>query len=65
MVAARKADAHDEAHLLSLQGDAVEGGVNGTPSFWVLGPKGKAELIQGAFPFTTFQAVFDGMLKLQ
>jgi protein-disulfide isomerase len=49
--------------LLDLdKGDAVNGGINGTPSFWVLGPKGKAELIQGAVPFETFQKVIDTML---
>ena len=43
--------------------DAVAGGVSGTPSFWILGRNGKAELMQGAMPYETFQKVLDGMLK--
>ena len=43
--------------------DADTGGVSGTPSFWVLGSNGKAELIQGAYPFETFQKVLENMLK--
>lgn len=43
--------------------DAVNGGINGTPSFWVLGPKGKAELVQGSLPFVSFQKVIETMMK--
>lgn len=43
--------------------DAVNGGINGTPSFWVLGQHGKAELIQGAVSFATFQKVIAAMSK--
>ncbi len=43
--------------------DAMNGGINSVPSFWVLGPKGKAELIQGAATFDVFQKVLDGMVR--
>ncbi len=43
--------------------DGETGGVSGTPSFWVLGPNNKAELVQGAYPFETFQKVFENMMK--
>lgn len=43
--------------------DANAGGVNGTPSFWILGPNGKAELMQGAQEYESFRMVLDGMLK--
>lgn len=43
--------------------DAVAGGVSGVPSFWILGPSGKAEPIVGAAPYAIFQKVIDAMLK--
>lgn len=43
--------------------DADAGGINGVPSFWVLGQNGKAELIQGVLDFAGFKKVLDNMLK--
>ncbi len=43
--------------------DADKGGINGVPSFWVLGKNGKAELIQGVLDFAGFKKVLDNMLK--
>lgn len=50
-----------QARITQDEQDGVNGGVNGTPSFWVLGQHGKAELIQGAVSFATFQKVIAGM----
>jgi protein-disulfide isomerase len=41
---------------------AAEAGVNGTPGFWVLGPAGQAEQIQGAVPYGTFSAAIEKLL---
>ncbi len=38
-------------------------GIDGTPGFWVLGPKGKTKKISGAFPFDTFKETFEAMLN--
>jgi protein-disulfide isomerase len=38
-------------------------GIDGTPGFWILGPNDQKQLISGAYPFATFQAAIDGMLK--
>lgn len=43
--------------------DAAKGGVNGVPSFWVLGKKGKSELVQGTLDSAQFKKVLDNMLK--
>jgi protein-disulfide isomerase len=43
--------------------DGSAAGVGGTPSFWVLGPKGKTDFIEGAYPFDRFKQAFDGMLQ--
>lgn len=51
------------AQITGDMDDAVKGGVNGVPSFWVLGKKGKAELVQGAIDITAFKRVLDTMLK--
>ncbi len=49
-----------------VQADLAAGsasGIDGTPGFWVLGPDGQSQKISGAYPFATFQAAIDGMLK--
>ena len=49
-----------------IQKDMTDGnsaGITGTPGFWVIGPNGKTQQIKGAYPYTTFQTAFDGMLK--
>lgn len=49
-----------------VQADQAAGsaaGIDGTPGFWILGPDGKNQKISGAYPFATFQAAIDGMLK--
>ncbi len=43
--------------------DAVKGGVNGVPSFWVLGKNGKAVLVQGSLEFSAFKKVLDTKLQ--
>lgn len=43
--------------------DGSAAGISGTPGFWVLGPGGKSQKIEGAYPFASFQAAFDAMLK--
>ncbi|UPA22771.1 DsbA family protein [Candidatus Peribacteria bacterium] len=43
--------------------DASDGGIGGVPSFWVLGPKGKTVLMQGALDFASFKKVFDTIGK--
>jgi protein-disulfide isomerase len=43
--------------------DAIAGGVNGTPSFWILGKNGKSELVQGALDDASFKKVLDNFLK--
>jgi len=45
------------------QADGAASGIDGTPGFWILGPNGKNQKISGAFPYATFSAAFDGMLK--
>ena len=42
--------------------DARDAGINGTPSFWVYAPDGMVRQINGAYPFATYQAVFDSFL---
>lgn len=42
--------------------DGSTSGIDGTPGFWILGPKGKTQKISGAFPYDTFKAAFDAML---
>jgi protein-disulfide isomerase len=43
--------------------DAAPAGIDGTPGFWIIGPGGKTKQISGAYPYATFQAAFDEMLK--
>lgn len=43
--------------------DAVNGGVNGVPSFWVLGKHGRAVLVQGSLDFAGFKKVIETKLK--
>lgn len=43
--------------------DAADGGIGGVPSFWVLGPKGRTVLMQGALDFASFKKVFDTIVK--
>jgi len=45
------------------QADGAASGIDGTPGFWILGPDGQNQKISGAFPYATFQAAFDNMLK--
>ncbi len=42
--------------------DGSAGGISGTPGFWVLAD-GKQKLISGAYPYSEFQAAFDGFLN--
>lgn len=43
--------------------DATNGGVNGVPSFWVLGKHGKAVLVQGSLDFAGFKKVIETKLQ--
>lgn len=45
------------------QADGSASGIDGTPGFWILGPDGQSQKISGAYPYETFSAAFDGMLK--
>lgn len=42
--------------------DGTTAGINGTPSFWVIGKDGKGQQISGAVPFATFKTIIDAML---
>lgn len=42
--------------------DGSAAGIDGTPGFWILGPRGQTKQISGAYPYATFQAAFDEML---
>lgn len=53
-------------HAEEVKADMAAGsasGIDGTPGFWILGPDGKNQKISGAYPYETFSAAFDGMLK--
>jgi predicted DsbA family dithiol-disulfide isomerase len=43
--------------------DGQNSGIDGTPGFWILGPNNQTKQISGAYPYATFQAAFDEMLK--
>lgn len=43
--------------------DAANAGINGAPVFWVNAPDGSVRLINGAYPFTRYQTVFDTFLS--
>lgn len=49
--------------VIKDQADGSASGIDGTPGFWILGPDGKNQKISGAYPYETFSAAFDGMLK--
>lgn len=54
------------ANAALVQKDEADGsaaGIDGTPGFWILGPNGQHQMISGAYPYATFQAAIDGMLK--
>lgn len=48
-----------------VQADLTAGsnaGISGTPGFWVVGPDGTGQKIEGAYPFDSFKAAIDSML---
>jgi protein-disulfide isomerase len=45
------------------QADGSASGIDGTPGFWILGPDGQKQKISGAYPYETFAAAVDGMIK--
>ncbi len=45
------------------QADGSASGIDGTPGFWILGPDGQKQKISGAYPYETFAAAIDGMIK--
>lgn len=49
--------------VIKDQADGSASGIDGTPGFWILGPDGKNQKISGAYPYETFSAAFDAMLK--
>lgn len=40
-----------------------QSGISGTPGFWVVGPDGTGQMIEGAYPYETFKAAFDSYLN--
>jgi protein-disulfide isomerase len=57
-------DNHETQSLVERDlADARGAGINGSPSFWVFGTGGVVRQINGAYPYATFQATFDAMLK--
>lgn len=55
-----------DVHAAEVKKDQADGsasGIDGTPGFWILGPNGKTQKISGAYPYETFTAAIDGMLK--
>lgn len=53
-------------HMQEVKDDMAAGsasGIDGTPGFWILGPDGQKQKISGAYPYETFAAAFDGMMK--
>jgi protein-disulfide isomerase len=53
-------------HAEEVKKDMADGqasGIDGTPGFWILGPDDQTKQISGAYPYATFQAAFDEMLK--
>jgi len=51
------------AEVAADQADGAASGIDGTPGFWILGPNGESQKISGAFPYATFSAAFDALLK--
>lgn len=51
------------AEVAADQAAGAASGIDGTPGFWILGPKGQTQKVSGAFPYATFQTAFDNMLK--
>lgn len=53
-------------HAQEVKDDMAAGsasGIDGTPGFWILGPDDQKQKISGAYPYETFSAAFDGMVK--
>lgn len=51
-----------EEEVMKDMTDGQTAGVGGTPAFWVVGPDGTGELIEGAFPYATFQEAIERYL---
>lgn len=52
-------------HAQEVKDDMAAGsaaGISGTPGFWILGPDGQTQKVEGAYPYDTFKAAFDSML---
>ncbi len=49
--------------VIKDQADGSASGIDGTPGFWILGPDGQKQKISGAYPYETFSAAFDEMMK--
>ncbi|MBI1812902.1 thioredoxin domain-containing protein [Candidatus Peregrinibacteria bacterium] len=52
-----------QAQIQKDMADGSAAGITGTPGFWIEGPKGKTQLVSGAYPYATFQTAFDSMLS--